>query len=423
MSMRRHPGTTKRAAWAILTGLGLVLTLAMAAALTSTVLGAGIADQPAQASAGAALHRPSPDTSPLRGEMETAPRAQLSNEDCLACHSQPEMLTSFENGDPLYLTIDGSAFDTSVHGQHDLACTDCHTDIDEFPHPDKGAGSAREFSAKTSATCEKCHAEQFQQFQEGVHAAAHAAGNPEAAVCSDCHNPHYQIPVTDPQTGETTQEWRQEIPLVCARCHSTVFEQYKNTVHGKALLNENNPDVPTCVDCHGLNGVHNLPDPTTAEFRLKSPVEMCGRCHSDPAIMDKYGISTNVLNSYVSDFHGTTVELFKSESPDQKPNTPVCFDCHGVHEITAVDDPHAGLQMKENLLTTCRQCHPGASANFPSAWMSHYEPSPDHFPLVYYVNLFYLIVIPVTIVGMVIFVISDIARRIIDRRKKGTPHG
>jgi hypothetical protein len=32
-------------------------------------------------------------------------------------------------------------------------------------------------------------------------------------------------------------------------------------------------------------------------------------------------------------------------------------------------------------------------------------------------------VIPVTIVGMVIFVISDVARRIIDRRRKGAPRG
>ena len=79
--------------------------------------------------------------------------------------------------------------------------------------------------------------------------------------------------------------------------------------------------MPTCIDCHG---VHNIGDPTTAEFRLKSP-EMCAKCHTDPAIMDKYGISTQVLNTYVADFHGTTVTLFEKQSPDAETNKPVCY--------------------------------------------------------------------------------------------------
>ena len=37
-----------------------------------------------------------------------------------------------------------------------------------------------------------------------------------------------------------------------------------------------------------------------------------------PAIMDKYGISTQVLNTYVADFHGTTVTLFEKQSPDAR---------------------------------------------------------------------------------------------------------
>ncbi len=49
--------------------------------------------------------------------------------------------------------------------------------------------------------------------------------------------------------------------------------------------------------------------------------------------MAKYGLNTNVLNSYISDFHGTTVELFQKRSPDQLPNKPLCIDCHGVHSI------------------------------------------------------------------------------------------
>ena len=49
--------------------------------------------------------------------------------------------------------------------------------------------------------------------------------------------------------------------------------------------------------------------------------------------------------------------------------------------------------------------------------MSHYIASPQKYPLVYYVNLFYKFFIPAIIGGMLIFVISDIVRRVINRVK------
>jgi hypothetical protein len=53
--------------------------------------------------------------------------------------------------------------------------------------------------------------------------------------------------------------------------------------------------------------------------------------------------------------------------------------------------------------------------------MSHYIPSPTHYPIVFYVNLFYKFFIPLVIGSMGVFVISDIVRRLIDRRK-GAKH-
>jgi hypothetical protein len=137
--------------------------------------------------------------------------------------------------------------------------------------------------------------------------------------------------------------------------------------------------------------------------------------------MDKYGISTNVVNSYVSDFHGTTVKLFEEQFPGQPTNKPVCTDCHGVHNISKVNNEQTGVSLKQNLLTKCQRCHPDATANFPDAWMSHYEPSPEHFPIVYYVNLFYKFFIPAVLGGMIFFILTDIYRRIANRAK-GTKH-
>ena len=209
---------------------------------------------------------------------------------------------------------------------------------------------------------------------------------------------------------------RLRIPQTCARCHSAIYEKYRLSVHGYALTEEQNLDVPTCADCHG---VHDIQDPRTAEFRLQSP-SMCAKCHTDEEKMARYGLSTYVLSSYVADFHGTTVTLFEKQSPDAETNKAVCYDCHGIHDIQRTKDPTTGLQLQENLLVRCQECHPDATANFPTAWLSHYQPSPDKFPIVYYVNLFYSFFIPAVIGGMGLYVLLDAARRIRNRfQRKG----
>jgi nitrate/TMAO reductase-like tetraheme cytochrome c subunit len=335
-----------------------------------------------------------------------------SDESCLACHQQ-EGMTAHIGGQDLPITIDSTKFDASVHGQEKVACVDCHTNITGFPHPEVTASSPRDFSLEMYPTCEKCHNDQYQKVLDSVHQKALAAGNNNAAVCTDCHNPHTQTRLTDKKTGELLLGARLAIPQTCAKCHSAIYDTYKKSVHGAALTQEGNQYVPTCIDCHG---VHNIQNPTTASFRNSTP-ELCAKCHTNETIMKQYGISTNVLNTYVSDFHGTTVEMFKKNFPDQPTNKPVCTDCHGVHDILRPDDPQAGIAFKKNLLVKCQQCHPDATTDtFTDAWLSHYEPSPRAFPIVYYVNLFYLLFIPVVLGGMLFYVLTDIYRRFKNRR-------
>jgi predicted CXXCH cytochrome family protein len=321
------------------------------------------------------------------------------------------------SGEILNLTINPDHYSTSVHGSKDITCVTCHADITGFPHPPLAAQDLRDVAIQMSATCEKCHTEKFQLSTDSVHHQAMAAGNKNAAVCSDCHEPHTQPQVLDPQTKEIIPAVRVTIPQTCARCHNAIYEEYESSVHGSALQGEGNPDVPTCTDCHGA---HKITDPTTAEFRLNSP-ELCAKCHTDEQKMAKYGLSTDVLETYVADFHGTTVTLFQKQSPDQPTNKPVCYDCHGVHDIAKISDPQKGLEVKENLLQACQRCHPDATTNFPTSWLSHYIPSPTNSPLVYYVQLFYKILIPTVIGGMVFYVMSDFIRRLIDR-SKGASH-
>ncbi|OQY94794.1 MAG: hypothetical protein B6D41_06780, partial [Chloroflexi bacterium UTCFX4] len=60
------------------------------------------------------------------------------------------------------------------------------------------------------------------------------------------------------------------------------------------------------------------------------------------------------------------------------------------------------------------------TASFTAAWMSHYEASPEKYPVVYYINLFYWILIPLTIGALLIFIGSDIFQRA--RRRLGARH-
>jgi nitrate/TMAO reductase-like tetraheme cytochrome c subunit len=352
------------------------------------------------------------------GSAAAAPLAQgIANESCLFCH-QNESLSVEIGGQPLHLFIDGEQFNASVHAQENIACVDCHSNITTFPHPVVTAGSPRAFTLELYPSCQQCHAEQYQLTLDSVHQKALAAGNTNAAVCTDCHNPHTQTRLTSKDTGELLLGAKFHIPQTCAQCHSAIYDTYKASVHGSALTEEGNQYVPTCIDCHG---VHNIGDPTANTFRNSTP-GLCAECHTNQTLMSQYGLSTNVLDTYVADFHGTTVKIFDELYPDQPTNKPVCTDCHGIHDIMRVDDPKAGIAFQNNLLGKCQQCHPDATTeSFTASWLSHYEPSPQVFPLVYYVNLFYQIFIPTVLGGMIFYVLTDIYRRfIVPRlRRKG----
>ena len=341
-----------------------------------------------------------------------APAAQpppsTANDACLACHATPGQTTTLPSGEPLYISVEPEVFAQSVHGQQGLACLDCHPANETLPHPAVTAQTRRAYVLERYTACTECHAEKYEATLDSVHQVALAGGNLEAAVCTDCHGAH--------DVKAISQEPRSAIPATCERCHSAIYNSYRESVHGAALLGEGNPDVPTCIDCHG---VHSVQGPTTGPFHLFSPT-VCARCHADPDLMSKYELSTEILETYVADFHGTTVLLFEKTAPDQETNKPVCIDCHGVHDIQAAEDPESTV-IQENLLVTCRRCHPDATANFPAAWLGHYPPDRTHNPLVYYVNLFYWIFIPLVIGGMLVYVITDVVRRFLNRRREASP--
>jgi hypothetical protein len=71
--------------------------------------------------------------------------------------------------------------------------------------------------------------------------------------------------------------------------------------------------------------------------------------------------------------------------------------------------------MQANLLKVCQRCHAGATRSFSAAWLSHYEPSWNKAPLVYGVKVFYAVLIPFMIGGLVLQILLHLWRVVVNR--------
>lgn len=334
-------------------------------------------------------------------------------ETCLACHRRPDLYLTFPSGETISVTVNEESYFNSVHGQHGeegYKCIRCHTEKEGYPHQDLEAESLKEYRLSRYTSCSRCHAAMYNETLDSVHQQARERGQDEAAVCTDCHQHHDVQRIYAEDSNQLLEGRRKWSVDVCSTCHNQIYQHYQDSIHGQALFSEDNSDVPTCIDCHG---VHDIAGPTSASFRLESP-RVCADCHTDEDMMKAYDLSTHVFDTYVDDFHGTTVSLYQGEAEAGNMNEPVCTDCHGVHQIMDTEGPES-ISIKENLLETCQRCHPGAPPDFPDAWLSHYLPSLERTPGLYIANLIYQILIPVTIGGMAVVVVMDFVRKRLNR--------
>jgi len=391
--------------------------------------------------------------------LVAAAPARAGNQDCLECHSTKSQVVDAASALGVTVTDERAArlvvTAMSTDSPHSgAACADCHPKATEIPHPsgmlaenpcltchedvlgtlnksthgDPAGGSAIRAScadchgahdirrvrdpksfvspSHVAQRCLQCHDKS--EYLEGVHGqGVELAGLDIAATCVSCHGGHDILNHT--QAGSRVA--RRNISFTCGKCHGRLAETYRASVHGAALMANDNPDVPTCVDCHEA---HGTVDPRTPRFRQGSP-QICGKCHADATMMAKYGLSTDVFSTYVADFHGTTAELFRAVTPDQPLNQAVCYDCHGQHDIVSVRKAgHAAVATR--LLARCQRCHPGASASFLSAWTGHYVPSPSRYPLIFWVRMFYNLVIPSTVGFFLLYIAIDMWGRRRQRR-------
>ena len=334
------------------------------------------------------------------GGHQVRPAAELDG-GCATCHGKP-IEKELPSGEVLPLLVNEDHLGASVHEGMD--CADCHAGYTDDEHPTKDFKDLRDARIQQSTMCQDCHEDMYSRMLEGVHYELIKRGNTKAPVCQDCHGTH------DIAAGQVD---KLESARRCQTCHEKTYNQYAESVHGKALLQNGNRDVPVCSDCHKS---HEIADPRKPGFALATP-EICAQCHANEDLMGKYGLSTAVLDTYLAEFHGVTGQFYKMEGGDPAQRIGTCTACHGIHDITRTSGPDAAV-MKEKLVSRCATCHQGATADFPDAWISHYEPSPKRAAIVWAVELGYKFLIPFMIVGLLVQVFMHVYRYTVIRNQK-----
>lgn len=218
-----------------------------------------------------------------------------------------------------------------------------------------------------------------------------------------------KTPAYEPGPLDTTlEEWANRYPQA--------YDEWATSVHGVAYL-EGNQDAPGCTDCHRDPASDETQSPA---FHLAIPAR-CARCHGDAARMSQSELSSDVVQSYLADYHGTTIAYYAATDPTAQRFEAVCSDCHGSHAIYAKEDAQSAVA-PANLLTTCQQCHHEAVENFTAA-TGHYRATRDlatraDEPLVFWVKLIYQAMVPLTLGLMVGYIGLDVAHRLRHKANK-----
>ena len=192
--------------------------------------------------------------------------------------------------------------------------------------------------------------------------------------CAGCHGGD---PANDKLEHTHVKEWpntgrdkdRGWILSFCARCHSDPtlmnrfnpalptdqLAKYKESPHGKLLLETKDTRAPQCLSCHGVHGIRGAKNPLSKVYP-KRVHETCGACHANPNTMagltlpDRSPMPTNQVAEYRASVHGRAL----LERGDL--GAPACNDCHGNHAAMPV-----GLS---SVSQSCGLCHAGNASLF-----------------------------------------------------------
>jgi len=293
-------------------------------------------------------------------------RRGLDPVDCASCHA--------EVADEQIVSVHGRS---DLQGSPDIelpSCASCHGDIHTMT-------SASELSSPVHA------GRQGETCGIGDHGAS----------CSSCHSAHSPLPATDP----TSSIHRSNVPATCGACHSEISFHYEHSIHGLAAA-AGVQDSPVCTDCHGEHRILAVGAEGSPVSASNIPIRVCGPCHSDLRLGEKYGLAADQVPSYEDSFHG----LAARGGVQRVAN---CASCHGVHDILPSSDPHSNIH-PDNLADTCGKCHEGAGTQF-AIGPVHVVAEETTNVVAYWIRAIYIPLIWVTVLGMLLHNLLDLVKK------------
>ncbi len=190
---------------------------------------------------------------------------------CGACHANADMAKRYGLNN-VYATYIDSIHGFAIGREGLLVaanCTSCHGSHKILSHSDPQSSTYR---TNIPGTCGTCHVGINEQYQQGVHGKAVAAGNKDAPVCTDCHTAHG---ILEP----TSADFRMQSTPVCGNCHRDKFSTYRDTFHSQLGLLGGYVETARCWDCHEAHDVLPASDPSSPIAKANL-VKTCGRCHA-----------------------------------------------------------------------------------------------------------------------------------------------
>ena len=329
---------------------------------------------------------------------ESRHRRGLDPVDCAGCHAEAV-------GEEL-MSVHGAKGRQRMSGLELPSCSSCHGEIHAMTLGTEPSSPVH--PSRQGETCGACHGSgqpapagvrtirPIEAYTASVHASA-VAGGQHGATCSDCHSAHSSLPASDP----ASLVHRSNVPATCGACHADVTAQFEQSIHGLAAANGVS-DSPVCTDCHGEHRILAVAAEGSPVSATNIPIRVCGPCHSDLTLGEKYGLAADQVPTYADSFHG----LAARGGVQRVAN---CASCHGVHNILPSSDPGSHIH-PDNLAATCGRCHAGAGSRFTIGPVHVVEGKSPNI-VAHWIRLIYIPLIWVTVIGMLLHNLLDLNKK------------